>query len=256
MKNSRRKFLKVAGISVLGLGAKPVLNAVAENSVKKYEIAPKSLLSKRYAMVVDTRKCKKGCTECQTACHKVHNVPSIKDNPRHEIKWIWSETYGHAFPGQEHSYMEEPLESRPFMVLCNHCENPACVRVCPTKATFQREDGVVLMDFHRCIGCRFCMAACPFGARSFNWKDPRGYIADINPEFPTRMKGVVEKCNFCDERLAKGLMPACVEACKEKALIFGDITCESSEVRKVLAENFSIRRKSELGTGPMVYYIV
>ena len=117
------------------------------------------------------------------------------------------------FPPRKIPYLAERFEHLSLPVLCNHCENPPCCRACPTKATFKREsDGIVLMDFHRCIGCRFCMAACPFGARSFNFRDPRPFVKDTNPEFPTRMKGVVEKCNFCAERLAVGKLPACVEA--------------------------------------------
>ncbi|MFH1674882.1 MAG: sulfate reduction electron transfer complex DsrMKJOP subunit DsrO [Pseudomonadota bacterium] len=255
MENSRRKFLKIAGISVVGLGVKPVIDAVASDGTPKYEPKAEALRGERWAMVVDTRKCKNDCTDCIKACHTIHNVPDIK-NPKHEVKWLWKEKYGHAFPGMEHEYLDHKVENRPFMILCNHCDDPACVRVCPTKATFKREDGIVLMDMHRCIGCRFCMAACPFGARSFNWKDPRPFVKDENEKFPTRMKGVVEKCNFCAERLAEGLMPACVEACKEKALIFGDLEDPNSEVRKVLSSNYTIRRKPELGTNPMVYYIV
>jgi Fe-S-cluster-containing dehydrogenase component len=132
------------------------------------------------------------------------------------------------------------------------------VRACPTKATFKREsDGIVMMDFHRCIGCRFCMAACPFGARSFNFRDPRPFIAEanLNKEFPTRMKGVVEKCNFCAERIAVGEKPACVEASKS-ALVFGDLYDPESEVRQLIKTNYTIRRKQELGTEPSVYYIV
>ena len=99
------------------------------------------------------------------------------------------------------------------------------------------------------------MAACPYGARSFNFRDPRDYIAEINKEFPTRMKGVVEKCNFCAERLAEGKMPACVEA-SSGAIAFGDLDDPDSEVRELLKTNYTIRRKQGLGTGPSVYYIV
>jgi molybdopterin-containing oxidoreductase family iron-sulfur binding subunit len=111
------------------------------------------------------------------------------------------------------------------------------------------------MDFHRCIGCRFCMAACPFGARSFNYRDPRPFIKEINKEFPTRMKGVVEKCSFCVERLAVGQMPACVEASEGK-LAFGDLYDPESKVRKLIENHLTIRRKPQLGTEPSVYYIV
>jgi [DsrC]-trisulfide reductase subunit O len=114
----------------------------------------------------------------------------------------------------------------------------------------------VMMDFHRCIGCRYCMAACPFGSRSFNFRDPRPYLKETNMTYPTRERGVVEKCNFCEERLAVGQLPACVVACKVGALVFGDLEDPKSEVRKVLSSNFSIRRRTELGTQPNVYYIL
>jgi molybdopterin-containing oxidoreductase family iron-sulfur binding subunit len=130
------------------------------------------------------------------------------------------------------------------------------VRVCPTQATFQRADGIVMMDYHRCIGCRFCMAACPYGSRSMNYRDPRPFIRKINPDFPTRTKGVVEKCNFCEERLARGILPACVTVCKEKALVFGDLEDSGSDVRRLLDGRFSIRRRPDLGTEPQVYYIL
>jgi molybdopterin-containing oxidoreductase family iron-sulfur binding subunit len=128
--------------------------------------------------------------------------------------------------------------------------------VCPTQATWKRDDGVVMMDWHRCIGCRYSIAACPYGSRSFNWQDPRPKIKDITPEFPTRQRGVVEKCNFCEERLARGLAPACVEACRHRGLVFGDLEDDDSEVRRILSVRHSIRRKPGLGTQPEVYYLV
>ena len=149
------------------------------------------------------------------------------------------------------------MHHRFFPLLCNHCENPPCVRVCPTKATYKRPDGIVAMDYHRCIGCRYCMAGCPYGSRSFNWGEPRKNLdlSKLNPEFPTRMRGVVEKCNFCVERLAIGKMPACVEA-SEGAIVFGDLYDPDSDVRKVLREKFTIRRKPSAGTEPCVYYVI
>ncbi|HQG23230.1 MAG TPA: 4Fe-4S dicluster domain-containing protein, partial [Smithellaceae bacterium] len=125
-----------------------------------------------------------------------------------------------------------------------------------TGATFQRADGIVMMDYHRCIGCRLCMAACPYGARSMNYRNPRPFIDRINPDFPTRAKGVVEKCNFCEERIAKGLLPACVEACRQKALTFGDVEDTRSEIRLLLEKRFSLRRRAHLGTGPQIYYLL
>ena len=146
---------------------------------------------KRWAMVIDLKKClvEKGCTKCIDACHKIHNVPDF-ENPKDEIKWIWKEPYEQAFLDQENYYQKDNLKDKPVPIFCNHCDNPPCVRVCPTEATWKREDGIVMMDWHRCIGCRYCMAACPYGSRSFNWRDPRPFIKDIDPGFPTRTKGV------------------------------------------------------------------
>lgn len=255
MKRSRRCFLKVSGVSLLGFCAKPVIDAFAESRQPRYAPNPNALTAKRWAMVVKTSKCDDSCTDCIDACHRVHNVPEIA-NPKEEVKWIWREEYKHAFPGREHEYIMEGLKEKPFMVLCNHCDNPPCVRLCPVQATWKRDDGIVMMDFHRCIGCRCCMAACPYGSRSFNWGDPRPFIKETNPEFPTRTMGVVEKCNFCAERLSRGLIPACVEACKEGALILGDLEDPESEVRQALHSHYTIRRKPELGTRPQVYYIL
>jgi molybdopterin-containing oxidoreductase family iron-sulfur binding subunit len=209
-------------------------------------------------MVVDTRKClrEKGCTDCITTCHSVHNVPDF-GNPKDEVKWVWKEEFEHGFPEQHNEFMSDDLKHKDVLLLCNHCDNPPCVRVCPTQATWKREaDGIVMMDMHRCIGCRYCMAACPYGSRSFNWRDPRTHIARIDEGFPTRMRGVVEKCNFCAERLVRGKIPACVEACEARALAFGDLEDPDSEVRDLLSRHFNIRRKPGLGTQPEVYYLV
>lgn len=261
METSRRSFLKIGGICALGLGALPTVNALAKADAPRVSANPEALIAKSWAMAIDVKRCwdkaKSGCKDCALACHQVHNVPEIP-NPEEEIKWIWSDTFDHVFPGQGTQFSEHFMKDRPFMVMCNHCTNPACVRVCPTQATFKRpEDGIVMMDFHRCIGCRFCMAACPFGARSFNFQDPRPYIkTELNMTFPTRERGVVEKCNFCEERLAVGKLPACVEACKVKALCFGDPTDPRSEISSLLGSRYNLRRRPELGTGPNIYYII
>jgi molybdopterin-containing oxidoreductase family iron-sulfur binding subunit len=259
MSINRRKFLKLAGVStLLGLGGISVIDEFLKSGVEASQVLPssKALTAKRWAMVIDMSKFKTGddYKRVINACHSIHNVPDF-NNLKDEIKWIWTEKHEHAFPGQADEYIKESIKHQPFMVLCNHCANPPCVRVCPTKATFKRKDGIVMMDYHRCIGCRFCMAACPFGSRSFNWRDPRPFIKEKNPEFPTRTKGVVEKCNFCAERLAIGLNPACVEA-SNGTLVFGDLKDPDSEVRKILSSHFTIRRKPELGTGPSVYYMI
>lgn len=255
MSVDRRSFLKAAGLTALSVSSGRALGQQGES---KEWITKGGLTARRWAMVIDLAKCRQedGCTECSKACHFVHNVPEI-DNPKHEIKWIWKESFEHAFHEQEHHYLADDVKHGPTLVLCNHCDNPPCVRVCPTQATWKREeDGIVMMDWHRCIGCRYCVVACPYGSRSFNWKDPRPSIDEIQPDFPTRMKGVVEKCTFCEERLAKGLMPACVEACEQHALVFGDLEDEDSEVRRLLKSRYTIRRKPSLGTEPEVYYIV
>ena len=263
MDSSRRRVLQLFGLSGLALTASPVLNAFAKEAghAEKAEASikdgDKALKAKQWAMVIDTREfeSEEDVEPLMEACHSIHNVPQF-ENKNHEIKWLWPEHYHNAFPNKAARFLSERVEHSSFIVLCNHCENPPCVRACPTQATFKREsDGVVLMDFHRCIGCRFCMAACPFGARSFNFRDPRPFIGEVNKEFPTRMKGVVEKCNFCAERLALGQLPACVEASEGK-LHFGDLYDPESEVRELIRTNYTIRRKQNLGTEPSVYYIV
>ncbi|MBW2175677.1 MAG: 4Fe-4S dicluster domain-containing protein [Deltaproteobacteria bacterium] len=263
MEDSRRRFLKLAGVSALGLTTRPVLNAFAsggsdENAhgveVKKGQDA---LKAKQWAMVIDTREFESAedLEPIIEACDKIHNIPKF-ENKNHEIKWIWEEHFHNAFPNQTQRFLDERIEHLPFLVMCNHCENPPCCRACPTQATFKRKsDGIVLMDFHRCIGCRFCMAACPYGSRSFNFRDPRPFIEEVSKSFPTRMKGVVEKCNFCAERLAVGEMPACVEA-SNGAIAFGDLHDPESEIRELLRTHYTIRRKQNLGTEPTVYYIV
>ncbi len=255
MEKSRRRFLCALGGTVIG--GVPLANALAGG---EYKAAGRGLAGDKWAMVIDVRKCidRNDCKACQDACHQGHNVPKI-EGVKDEIKWIWREPYKNAFPDQAHDYTEQKLLDGQLPVLCNHCEHPACVRVCPTQATFKRDDGIVLMDMHRCIGCRYCMAACPYGARSFNFKDPRPFIANIRKEFPTRSMGVVEKCNFCAERLAKGKGPLCVEACEKincGALVFGDLGDKSSNVAQLLRKHNAIRRKPGLGTAPQVFYIV
>jgi len=257
MNKTRREFLKIAGLAALGVGATGTALAYKPHG-HTYEEMPSQLKAKRWGMVIDTRKLKttKDLKPLIDACHTYHNVPKVpRDKAKQEVKWLWYDSFHHVFPSKHNEFPSHDVEKQNFLLLCNHCDSPPCVRVCPTKATFKREDGIVIMDMHRCIGCRFCMAACPFGARSFNYMEPREHIPEMQRERPTRMRGVVEKCNFCEERLAEGLMPACVEA-SNGALIFGDLDDPDSPVRHALAENFTIRRKPELGTNPSVFYII
>lgn len=259
MTTNRRDFLKIAGASALMLMTPSVIRSAWAKDIIRIPgesfIPPTALTAKRWAMAIDPLKCDADCTDCITACHTIHNVPSFS-NPKDEVKWIWTEPFAAVFPDDNHNYLGQSIQKTRLPVLCNHCENPPCVRVCPTKATFKRTDGIVMMDYHRCIGCRLCMAACPYGARSMNYRDPRPFIAKINTDFPTRTKGVVEKCSFCEERLAKGLLPACVTACRKKALVFGDVENPDSEIRLLLGQRFNLRRRANLGTAPQIYYLL
>lgn len=257
MKVSKRGFLQISGLAVLVIVTKPVSDMLSRLRLPQALPTGEALVGERWAMVINLKACspKDKCRECIDACHRVHNVPDF-GNAKDEIKWLWTIPYEAAFPQQEHEFIEEDLKGRPALVLCNHCDNPPCVPVCPVQATWKREDGIIMMDYHRCIGCRYCMAACPYGARSFNWRNPRPFIDEIDPNFPTRTRGVVEKCNFCQKRLAQSLIPACVEACPQKALVFGDLEDPDSEVREILRSHHTIRRKPSLGTKPQVYYLV
>ena len=255
MNTNRRHFLKIAGVSAFALSAGLAETAQAKEAA--FEQNAQALKAARWAMVIDTRKFKSAedYKPLIDACHKAHNVPEIPGNQN--IKWMWLDTYDHVFTDDMNAQLPDKYKKGMFPLLCNHCTNPPCVRVCPTQATYKMKDGIVAMDYHRCIGCRFCMAGCPYGARSFNFMDPRKFLPEKapNPAYPTRMIGVVEKCTFCAERLAKGLLPACVEA-SNGAVIFGDLNDPNSPVCKALSENYSIRRKPSLGTQPGVYYLI
>ncbi len=277
----RRKFLKIAGLSaVAGIGAPTAFNTLLKGEVHAsseggHSEAPKEDTGHKpepkgtqYGLVIDLKKFehhKELAEKCINACHSEHNVPDL-GNPKNEIKWLWLDDYEHSFPEHSHHKKNKSLDDLPVLLLCNHCEKPPCVRACPTKATFKNEDGIVMMDYHRCIGCRFCMAACPYGARSFNWLSPRVkdvngnykyFKKPLNPEFPTRMRGVVEKCNFCAKRLSIGKKPACVEACGNTgAMVFGDINDPKSNISHTLNENYTIQRKPATGTYPSVFYII
>jgi len=256
---NRRDFLMTGlaagALSLGGLASLSTLSACSVG-VEGAVVIPTKPLAGHWGMVVDVQLFneRRIAQKVVEACHKPHNVPNI-DIPRFEVKWIWQDDFEHCFAGMDNEFLTSRVKELKFPVLCNHCQQPACVLNCPTKATFQRPDGIVDMDYHRCIGCRFCMTACPYGARSHNFLDPRAFLEEVNPKYPTRTDGVVEKCNFCVERLSVGLKPYCVEA-SEGAILFGDLDDPQSEVRKALEQRLSIRRLAELGTEPSVYYLL
>ncbi len=197
----------------------------------------------RYGMVIDLKKCI-GCHACSMAC-KVENFTG---------------------PGVFWSFVEDeeigtyPSVSRRFIPrLCMHCKNPACVDVCPTGASYQREDGFVLVDHDKCVGCQSCVVACPYGARYFI-KENQGYfkvgLTPYENVGHTRHRpGVVEKCTFCVDRLEEGRKPACVRACPVKARIFGDLNDPTSEVCELIRSRYTFQFHKDLGSDPSVYYI-
>lgn len=195
----------------------------------------------RYGMVIDLDICI-GCNACTMACKAEHATPP-------------GIFFGKVLEKEVGKY---PAARRVFLpVLCNHCSHPACMEVCPTGATRKREDGVVLVDYDICIGCRSCMEACPYGPRSF-YKKADTYYADLKTPFEERKQrypeGVVMKCDFCVERIDRGLDPACVASCPTECRIFGDLDDPQSKVARIIAEKKARPLLPEKGLAPAVYY--
>ena len=229
----RRDFLKIAGVSAAALSAIPAVNMLSGGANSATAAEQEATLAKgtRWGMVIDMRKLtREDCEAAIEACHKVHNVPDIRwpdgsVNHKEQIKWIWEEEYENTFPDEYDEFLDQRSLQSEFLLLCNHCTNPPCVRVCPTKATFKSEkNGIVVMDMHRCIGCRFCMAACPYGSRSFNFGDPRPWIKEVNPAYPTRTKvwwrSATSVLNVCSKEYRRLVWkpvnqePWCLEICQ------------------------------------------
>ena len=211
-----------------------------------------------WGLAIDLARCasREGCHACVDACHTTHRVPAVTET-RHEIKWVWKEPFARVFSEQTHAWETEARQQAPVLVMCNHCTQSPCTKVCPTGATWRRSDGVVAMDEHRCIGCRYCMAACPYGSRSFNWVEPKP--SPSASSYPKRTAGVVEKCTLCVERIDDGLIPLCVETCQRAgaaALVFGNLEDASSPLRQLLSTRQVLRRRPALGTEPRVFYLV
>jgi tetrathionate reductase subunit B len=240
----RRDFLKIGGTVTAGAAMGYGLPLAAYSPDGSQQADDPS--GKRWAMVIDVGKCKDGCTECTDACRKENNV-AHHDDPSIDIHWIRKATIRRK---------QANAKERDIPLLCNHCDDPPCALVCPVQATYKRHDGIVVVDKHRCIGCRYCLIACPYGMRMFNFK---GNDVWFNEHNPTRAHGVSESCHFCFHRLDKGIMePACVEACNKadhRAMAFGDLNDPSSEVSKILASNLVHALREDLGTKPHVYYM-
>ncbi|MBV5343136.1 4Fe-4S dicluster domain-containing protein, partial [bacterium] len=209
------------------------------------------LEGKRFVMVIDLSKCR-NARKCMSACQEAH----------------------HLRPEQHHINvlkMQDTPETQPYYMPkpCQHCDNPPCTAVCPVDATFKRQDGIVLIDNERCIGCRFCMAACPYSARLFHWQEPlfaeqdKDLVYDVEQNVPQR-RGTISKCLFSADKLREGKLPSCVSACPNGVYYFGDenedvvtngTTKESVRFRKLLADNGGYTLMPELGTKPRVYYL-
>ncbi len=233
----RRDFLK-AGAVVAGVTLGPGILFYGVAHSRAPEEGASS--AQRWGMLIDTTKCGDGCNDCVTACNEENGL-SGATGPQ-DSQWIRKVDIKDLRTGY--------VQSLPMM--CQHCENPPCVDVCPTGASMKRADGIVLVDRHSCIGCRYCMMACPYKARSFVHEP----LTDQNPEVP-RGKGCVESCTFCVQRVDRGEQPACAEACEAKghrAIIFGDLKDPESEVSKLLKSNDSVEVRADLALNTGVRY--
>ncbi|OAN50568.1 4Fe-4S ferredoxin [Paramagnetospirillum marisnigri] len=195
----------------------------------------------RWGLLIDTRKCAADCTVCVSAC-KAEMGLSGHDRPLTDAQYIRKIEVRDPVGGKLHS----------LPVMCQHCAKPPCVDVCPTGASMKRADGIVLVDRHICIGCRYCMMACPYKARSFAHEEQTGQ----QPHLP-RGKGTVESCTLCVHRVDEGRLPACVEACAAKAkgaMLFGDLNDPASEIARRVASEATTRIRADLGLDPGVRY--
>jgi molybdopterin-containing oxidoreductase family iron-sulfur binding subunit len=229
---SRRSFVGAAAVGVAGLGTvalAPGLHLIEVSQATTPSPGASNLV--RWGMLIDTTKCAPGCDACVKACATENGINETVKDARQGAQWIRKIDLKDPKNGREHS----------LPMMCQHCANPPCVDVCPTGASMKRADGIVLVDRHICIGCRYCMMACPYKARSFVHQP----LTEQNPEVP-RGLGCVESCTLCVHRVDKGQKPACVESCPEGAMLFGDLNDPKSEIAQRLAREASTQVRADL----------
>ena len=234
----RRRQILAWGAAMAGVALAPgvTLLDLAHGRAPSEPASPKV----RWGMLVDLNRCAPDCDACVAACDRENGLPAVKTPT--SSQWIRK---------VELKDMRGQVRSVPMM--CQHCAEPPCVDVCPTGASFKRADGIVLVARHTCIGCRYCMMACPYKARSFVHEPVTGQ----RPEVP-RGKGCVESCTLCVHRIDRGRIPACVEACEAAghgALLFGDLNDPGSEIAKRVASYTSSAVRADLGLDPGIRYV-
>ncbi|MCA1908169.1 MAG: 4Fe-4S dicluster domain-containing protein [Magnetospirillum sp.] len=235
---TRRDLLKSAAIGAVAIA--PGLTLIAPPAQARAPGQPASAAN-RWGLLIDTRKCGSVCTACVDACKTEMGLPAL-DRPATDAQYIRKVDVKDPKTGHQHS----------LPVMCQHCAKPPCVDVCPTGASMKRADGIVLVDRHICIGCRYCMMACPYKARSFAHEDQSGQ-KDHNP----RGKGCVESCTLCVHRIDAGGQPACVEACSKDggaAMLFGDLNDPKSEISQRISKEATSRIRADLGVEPAIRY--
>lgn len=212
-----------------------------------------------FGYALNISKCK-GYRDCVEACVRENNIG--RGSQLQYIRVLQMDQGSVDLERSEHYFDPKtvPVAGKFYLpVQCMQCDNPPCVRACPVEATWKEPDGIVVVDYDWCIGCRYCMAACPYWARHFNWSAPALKADEVNPDTHylgnrPRPQGVVEKCHFCTQRTRRGQQPACQEACPTGARIFGNLLDPGSEIRYVLANKPVFRLKEELGTEPKFWY--
>jgi len=210
--------------------------------------------NQKWAMVIDVKACV-GCRKCVYACVKENNIG--RNSGFTYIQVLEMEPGTMELESSTLDYAEGGSPDNWYLpVQCMHCAKPTCVYGCPVKATWKEPDGIVVVDYNKCISCRNCIVTCPYGARHNNWVEPEVPKNEVNPKVPLEVKsGVIEKCTFCIHRVRNGMTTACVEACPVGARTFGDLNDPNSAVSKLIKTRRVFRMKEELGTEPMIWYV-